>query len=172
MDNEALALIERIIEEHKTLMKDLETVDKVANDAQAMRSFEKAKEAFVPGRLNQSQGLDELEGLLKTIEQGLDGHFGREETGLMSVFEEHGDKEIASSFHSLLEEHEEMRERIKNSLGQITALADGGLSRHIWEATANDIRAHIGHTRRLLGRHAAAEQELLHKLQTILSEGS
>ena len=46
----------------------------------------------------------------------------------------------------------------------------GQLSRHIWEATVHDLRAHITHTRKLIEAHAEIEQELLHTLKKEITE--
>ena len=165
---EALALIEKIIEEHKIIMQRVQTLERVANDAEAMIGFEKARDAFMPGRFEQKLGLQELQESLETIDKGLREHFKREETGLLTAFERHGNKEMASALHSLLLEHEDLKDRLAHSKKNVAELIGGGLSRHLWEASAHDMRAHISHTRKLLEAHAEIEQELLHKLRARL----
>jgi len=167
MEN-AIALIDQIIEEHKTIMQRVQTLEQVANDAQAIVGLEKAKEAFMPGRLEEKQSLQKLQELLETIDQGLQAHFNREETGLLTAFEKHGDKKLASALRSLLLEHEDLRNRFSHSREHVAELAGGGSSRHMWEASAHDMRAHISHTRKLLEAHAEIEQELLHALRSEL----
>lgn len=169
---EALALIEKIIEEHKVIMQRAQTLERVANDAEAMIGFEKAKDAFMPGRLEQKLGLQELQESLEIIDKGLREHFKREETGLLAAFERHGNKELASALHSLLLEHKDLRDRLARSKKHVAELVGGGLSRHLWEASAHDMRAHISHTRKLLEAHALIEEELLHKLRDQLREES
>jgi len=165
---EALALIEEIIEEHKSIMQGAQTLEQVASDAEAMVGLEKAKETFMPGRFEQEQGLKKLQASLEAIDQGLRAHFNREETGLLVVFEKHGNKELASALRSLLLEHEDLRNRLAHSKKHVAELVSGGLSRHLWEASAHDMRAHISHTRKLLEAHAEIEQELFHRLRTEL----
>ena len=157
-----LALIEQVIEEHKTI---LQRLDQVINDAEALRSFEKAKEVFIPGRLDQKVGLDKLEELVNLVDKGLQAHFDREETAMLAVFEEQGDNELASAFHSLLLEHKNLRNRLTHTKNHVTQLTTGELSRFHWEATAHDMRTHISHTRKLLEAHAGVEQELLLSLR-------
>ena len=169
---EALALIEKIIEEHKIIMQRVQTLERVASDAEAVIGFEKARDAFMPGRFEQELGLQELQESLETIDKGLRGHFKREETGLLTAFERHGNKELASALHSLLLEHEDLRDRLAHSKKHVAELIGGGLSRHLWEASAHDMRAHISHTRKLLEAHALIEEELLHKLRDQLREES
>ena len=165
-----LALIELIIEEHKTI---LQRMDQVANDAEALQNFEKAKEVFMPGRPDQNAGLVELEKLANVISQGLQAHFNREETAVLAVFEEKGGKELASAFNSLLSEHNDLRHRLTYTKDRISRLVSGEIARTYWEATAHDMRAHITHTRKLLEVHANAEQELLQSLhKRLLGEKS
>ncbi len=163
-----LALIEQVIEEHKAIFQRL---DQVINDAEALRSFEKAKEVFMPGRLDQKVGLDNLEELVNLVDQGLQAHFDREETAVLAAFEEQGDRELASAFHSLLLEHKDLRNRLAHTKNHVSQLTSRELSRHTWEATAHDMRAHITHTRKLLEAHAEVEQELLRSLRRRLLGG-
>jgi DNA repair ATPase RecN len=48
---------------------------------------------------------------------------------------------------------------------RIAELRHGTLDRHQWEASANDMRAHLSHTRKLLEAHAAVETELMLELR-------
>ena len=167
---EAIALIDRIIAEHKTILRRVQTLERVANDAEAIAGFEQAKEAFVPGRFDQKQGLQKLQVLMETTEQGIQAHFQREETALLAFFEENEDKDLATDFRSLLLEHEDLRNRFVHSKKHLGELTGGGMSRHLWDASANDMRAHISHTRKLLKAHAEIEQELLQTLRRQLAE--
>lgn len=167
---ETLALIEKIVEEHKSIMQGVQTLEQAASDAEAIVGLEKAKETFMPGRLEQEQGLKKLQTSLEVIDQRLRAHFNREETRLMDVFEKHGNKELASALRSLLLEHEDLRNRLAHSKKHVAELVSGGLSRHRWEASAHDMRAHISHTLKLLEAHAEIEQELFHRLRTELTK--
>ena len=168
---EALALIEKIIDEHKVILQGVQALEGAANDAEAIGSFEKAKDAFMPGRFDQQQGLQKLQELLETIDEGIEAHFNREETALLTAFEKHGDRNLVSALHSLLMEHEDLRHRFGHSRNHVAELTSGGLSRHVWESSAHDMRAHISHTRKLLEAHAATEQELFRKLRSELMKG-
>jgi len=162
---DAVAVIDRIIGEHKKIFQGLQTLEQEANDAMALKGLEKAKDTFMPGRLEQKEGLQDLEKLLETIDKGLRGHFSFEETYLLGAFEKHSDKKLISVLHSLLLEHEDIRNRLAHSKEHIAELIKGELSRHVWEASAHDMRAHLAHTRKLIEAHAAIEQELLHSLR-------
>ena len=160
-----LALIEQILAEHKLIIQRAQTLEQVANDAETIVGLEKAKDAFMPGRFEPKQGLQKLKEALAVIDKGVKAHFDREEKGLLAAFEKHGDKEFVSALRSLLLEHEDLRDRLAHSKKHVAELTDGGLSRHVWEASAHDMRAHISHTRKLFEAHAEIEQELFQKLR-------
>lgn len=167
---EALAIIERIIQEHKVIIRGVHSLERVANDAEAMMGFDKAKDAFMPGRFEQKQGLQQLQDLMGIVDKGLRKHFRFEETALLAAFEKHGDKEMASALQSLLLEHRDIRNRLDHSKRHVSELVSGNMTRHLWEASAHDMRAHMSHTRKLIDAHTSIEQELLHKLKRRLQE--
>ncbi len=163
--NEALALIDKMIEEHKQIIGKFRSLEQVANDAQALFALDRAKEGFMPGRFDQRQGLLKLEESLEIIDQRVQAHFNREETGLLTVFEKHGDQMLVSALQSLLAEHAEIRKRLAHSKKHVAELMVGELSRHVWDASAHDVRAHISHTWRLFQSHAQSEQKLFQTLR-------
>ena len=165
---ETAALIDRLIEEHKLIIKDVQSLQNAANDASLLVGLKEARETFVPGRFDQKQSLKKLQELLETIDKGLRAHFNREETLLLAAFEKHGDRKLVTTLKSLLLEHEDLRGRLSHSKVHIAELVSGGLARHRWEASANDMRAHLSHTRKLLEAHAAIENELLVELRRYL----
>lgn len=84
----------------------------VANDTETLTGFDKAKDLFMPVRLDGKKGLAAFEQLLDTITQGIHGHFSLEEGSLMHIFGEHGDKKLSTVLHSLLLEHEDLKDRL------------------------------------------------------------
>jgi hemerythrin-like domain-containing protein len=168
---EAFALIEQLIEEHKQILQRFQTAEQVANDAVAILELDKAEEGFVPGRFgDQRQGLQNLQELLEAIEKGLQGHFDREETRLLTVFEQHRGGMLASGLRVLLLEHQEIKDRIAESKKEVAELASGNLSREVREGGAWGVRVYLSHTRKLIQAHAQSEQELFYKLRTELME--
>ena len=167
---EVIVLIEKIIEEHKLITQRAQTLEQVADDVSALPGLDKAKEDFMPGRFDQRQGLQKLAESLEMIDKGLQAHFEREEKALLTAFEKHGGKMLVSALHSLLLEHEDLRGRFAHSKKHVTELTSGGLSRHVWEASAHDMRAHISHTRKLLEAHANSEHKLLMSLRSQLKK--
>lgn len=165
---EALALIEKIIEEHKQILGNIRALEQVTNDAGALRVLDIAKEGFMPGRPDQAEGLHKLDELLAITNSGIRAHFNREETGLLAAFEEHGGEMLISALRALLLEHDVIRKRFVHAEQLVTELKTGDLSRHVWEASAHDMRAHIAHTRNLFEVHARSEQNLLRTLRNRL----
>jgi hypothetical protein len=160
-----IAVIDNLIAEHKVVLKDTKSLEDLANDASILAGLEEARGTFVPGRFDQKHSLLRLKESLETIEKGLHEHFNREETGLLSAAEKYGDREIVTALNSLLLEHKDLRNRLSHSREHIAKLINGGMGRHQWEASANDMRAHLSHTRKLLEAHAAIENELFVELR-------
>ena len=172
---EVIALIDKIIDEHKSMFRDFENVEQVANDAEAIIGLAEAKETHMPGRSDQKENLLDLEQLLETIDKGIGAHFNREEVALLNAFQQHGDTKLTSALQSLLVEHNNLTERLAHSKQEVATLIGGSLSRQIWEATAYDMRAYLSQTRKLFEEHARIEQELLLTLRRELigaAEGS
>lgn len=163
-------IIQQIIEEHKVIGKGFESLETTANDALALVGLEKAKGTLVPGRFDQKAGLQSLRESLDSVEKGLRAHFEREETLLLAAFRKHGGEELVSALNTLLMEHKDLLGRFEQCQKDIAGLQKGGMSRHLWEASANDMKAHIAHTRKLLMAHAEIEQELLHRLKAQMQE--
>jgi len=120
----------------------------------------------VPGRFgDQRQGLQNLQESLEAIEKGLQRHFDREETGLLTVFEQHRGGMLASGLRVLLLEHQEIKDRIVESKKEVAELVSGDLSREVREGKAWGVRVYLSHTRKLIQAHAQSEQELFYELR-------
>jgi hemerythrin-like domain-containing protein len=164
-----VALIDELIEEHKQILQNFQTIEQVANDVSGIIQLDKAKEDFLPGRFNdQKQGLQNLRDSLETIENGLQKHFDREEKQLSAALKQHKSETLASGLRLLLLEHKELKERIAESKKEVVELAVESLSREVREGKAWGVRVFISHTRKLIEAHAQSEQELFHKLRAEL----
>lgn len=168
--NEVLALIDKIIAEHKTLLGGLAQLDQGANDALALAALEEGTQKFVPGRFDQRETAQKLAERLEGIDRGLRAHFSREETGLSVAVVEYGDEKMTSALRALLMEHKDLRTRLAESKERVAELGDSKFSTSVWIANAHDARAHIAHTRKLLEAHAGLEQELIGGLRKTLKE--
>lgn len=165
MGDDTLTLIDKIIEEHQEAFVRFKDIDGLCSDAAAVSGIDEAKEAFIPGRLDREQGLQKLLELLETIDQGLLAHFDREETALLLAFEIYGDSKLVSALNALIAQHAEFRNRLAHSKKHVAELMSGSLARHKWEASAQDMRAYVSHTKRLIEGHAAGELPLLRELR-------
>lgn len=163
---ENISLIDAVIEEHKQLMEDIQASEHVANDLAAIVVLDNLTDDFEPASLDRNKrSVQDLQRSLEKMDKGLQAHFSREETALLTAFEDRGGRALASALRALIVEHQGLKDRIEKSKQQAAELLSGGMSRNIWEPTAYGLRAHIRHTRRLLEAHALSEQELLQELR-------
>lgn len=167
---ETIAIINQIIDEHKVILRHTHDLEQVANDVESMMTFDKGKEVFMPGRLDQKHGLQKFQELWLRVEEGLKAHFSKEETQLLAAYQKDGDEKLVTTLQTLLPEHKDIRDRLDQEKKYMATLTTGQISHTIWQATAYDLRAHITHTRKLLEAHAEIEQELLHTLRKKITE--
>jgi len=163
--HDVLALIEKIIEEHKLITQRAQDLELAANDANMLVGLDQAKQDFMPGQFDQGQGLRKLTESLEKLDNGLQIHFEREEKALLAAVEKYADKSLMSTLHSLLSEHDDIRRRFAHSKKTVSELTSGELSRPVWEASAYDMRAHISRTWKLLKAHARGEEAMLMSLR-------
>lgn len=173
MSTVILAAIERIILEHKRIMQNLNDIEHIANDAEAMSTIDKAKSDFMPGKLNHKNGILELQEMYEKLNSGIRAHFNFEETELTRALEQTKHPEAVEALHMLLLEHNDLRDRFAQAQNEIARLARGDLDKNLWQAAGYDMRAHLTYTHKMLLVHAGKEQEMLlalkHKLE---AEGS
>ena len=165
-----IELIEQLIVEHRIFNERATNLEQVANDAHLLDGLDEAKDAFTATRPGAGGGLGKLESLLDDISPWLNRHFDREETILLKAVKERGTQEMVNAFNALLLEHTELRNRVGQSREQITMLKSGTLARHRWEASANDIRDHLTHTRTLLESHSTMENGLFAEMKKLFQE--
>ncbi len=166
---EALALIEKIIEEHRIILGDIRDFTKSANDVVAIRGLGQAQEDFVPGRLeDQKQSLGNWQESLSAVDRGIQAHFQREETALVDAVAEYGDNDLASVLRHWLAEHKELRERLSRMKQDVAGLVGDPSAQAVWQEKAWGIRVYMTHTGKLFGVHARGEQKMLVKLRNSL----
>ncbi|MBI2860449.1 MAG: hemerythrin domain-containing protein [Chloroflexi bacterium] len=166
---DVLAMIDRIIEEHKRIIGDLQAMEKMANDLGAIGGLERAEGEFVPGRWEDHvQGLGRWKSALDVIERAISRHFHFEETFLMPAVERHGTSEMAPAWRVWLAEHAELRERLAKLGIDMDELKVAETHHVIWQGKAWGIRVYMVHTRKLFEIHASSEQELLQKMRSYL----
>jgi hypothetical protein len=160
-----VAIIDKIIEEHKILLAQAVQLESITNDASAMMAMAKSKEVFVPGRYNQINTLNIFENLRIKTQEGLFAHFNREETSLLDAILEFGNQNFINSLKKLLAEHNNFKVNLESLKNETDELINGELSRAMWETKAYDLRAHISEMHRMLHQHAQNEQNLLNDIR-------
>lgn len=160
-----LDLIEQLIAEHKILSEKTLSLENAVNDARLISDLTQARDTFVPGRFDQTEKLKVMEGMLNSIDIWLEKHFNREETVLLQAVEQYGDMQLTESLNKLLFEHSDLRYRIAHSKKRVAELLSGSLHQHVWNASANDARSYLSHTRTLLETHAGMENRLFSEIR-------
>jgi hypothetical protein len=160
-----IAIIDKIIEEHKILLAQAVQLENITNDAGAMMAMAKSKEVFVPGRYDQVDTLKIFEKLRNKTQEGLYAHFNREETSLLDAIVEFGNQNIITGLKKLLAEHKNLKYNLESLKIEIDELINGELSRAMWESKAYDMRAHISEIHRNLEQHAQNERILLNEIR-------
>jgi hypothetical protein len=161
---EIAAIIERVIAEHKVILADLKSLEKVSNDAVALKAIDKGKEAFMPGRRASKDGLNQLEAVRAKLDAGLRKHFQWEEVTLLDAFNEYKANSLIKILKTLMSEHEDIREGLGELKGLIEELHTEQMSHQLWEAKAYDMRAHMSNLQKTIETHALNEQRLLNDL--------
>jgi len=168
--DETSQLIDQLIAEHKVINERTGALEKAANDATLLSDLKEARDTFVPGELFQSENLKKLEQMLEAICTWLEKHFNREETVLLPAVKKDGDQKLVTALSSLLFEHTDLRDRMSHSRKRVTELLGGRLAQNLWDATANDVRTYLSHTRKLLTTHAAKENHFFKELRRYLKK--
>jgi hypothetical protein len=166
---DVLAIIERVIQEHKVILSEFKELETISNDSLALEAIKQSKEAFMPGRLSPRQGLHKMNEIRDKLEEGLEKHFSMEETKLLEAFEKYADKSLVKALQTLLTQHSEIRVHLNELKELISELLPEELSRHLWESKAYDMRAHATNIHNLLDAHAREEKRILDQLRKELT---
>ncbi len=155
---EILDLLDHLIAEHES--GGHPSGSGVASLVIILEEFDSVHARFTPGRLDQGQELANIEKTMESAITFLNQHFDYEETLLLRGIEEYGDPDMVASFLALIREHDYLKTRARRVMELIRELRSGELSYQHWNASANDLKAYLYQTRKLLENHAARETEL------------
>jgi hypothetical protein len=158
------AIVQKVIAEHKVILADFKALEKMSNDATALKAIQKTKEVFMPGRLNSSEGLKQFEDLRAKLEKGLLDHFHWEEITLLEAFTLYKGFSMVSALKTLMAEHDTIREGLGELKGLMDELRSERLSHQMWETKGYDIRARITQLFKTVETHAMGEMVLLNDL--------
>ena len=170
MKDHIIEILDQLIEEHHTGDERTAILQEYANETTILNKMDKAQESFIPGRLDQASGLNKLDELMSEVSSFMNRHFTHEETVLLGAIEELNDAELLKAFTTLLREHDYLKIRLSRVRELIDDLKSGTLVRQHWDASANDLKAYLKHTRKLLEMHSGTETELFINLRNHLAE--
>lgn len=155
--------IDNIIAEHQVILGRFSELEAVSNDVTAVGAYDKARDMALASE--EEQHLPRLQSTLEETNLKLKAHFDREDTALLSGFEQHGNRKLLLAFRSLLSDHEEIRAQLVRVGESVSRLRAGGTSPGDWEERTKRMRTAITETRERLAAHASDEQDLLLKLR-------
>ncbi len=168
--NEALSLIDQIIDEHKHIMLGMQTTENAANDVAALFELYKPVEGSAPQTPSDyRQHMSELQSSLNKVEELLLHHFAHEEKLLKIASEKGPESTITSALKVLMDEHGEIKRRIQREKKDIAEIIAGGLSDNEVGGKSFMVRAYLRHTMTLIEAHAHTEEELLQALREELT---
>ena len=167
---EAVSLIDRIIDEHKLIMHDMQTTENAANDIAALFELYKPVEGSAPQTSSDyRQHMSDLQSSLNTVEELLLHHFAHEEKLLKIASQKGPESAITSALKVLIDEHGEIKRRIHREKNDIAEIIDGRLSDNEVGGKSFMVRAYLRHTMTLIEAHAHTEEELLQSLREELT---
>jgi len=172
--SEALTLVQQILDEHKQIHSDFQSLDQVGGDVEAAARVgsDKTKEDFVPKGLDPAgEGIKKWRAQLEAIDRGLKAHFKREETALANAFIREGTPELARSLNELLTEHAQLNQHVAKLLKDAEAIAAGGARIEVWEGKGWGMKTNLQKFQAELEAHAERERVLLGQLKTHLHKG-
>jgi iron-sulfur cluster repair protein YtfE (RIC family) len=170
---EALAIVNQILDEHKEIHANFESLGAVSGDIEAAARLhsDKTKDYFVPKSLDdQGRGLARWRQILESIDAGLKAHFNKEETALTEAFQREGTPELASALKQLLAEHDDINKHVAKLMKDAEDIAAGGLRIEVWEGTGWGMKTNIQRLQEQIAAHAESERLLLGKMKAHLSK--
>ena len=164
----SIELIDKLLQDHATIVQDTQGA---CSDATALANLTQADKDFSPGRLDRAEGIKKLQNTIGHCESGVADHFKEEETALLEVFKNYGDDNLMGQFHTLLKQHQELKDRFAEAKNRVDKLVSGEITGGSWNASANDLMTYMNRTRQLIEEHASTEHTLFRSLREGLSKG-
>ena len=162
MDN--LAIINRVLEEHRTIRGHIKLVGDSIVDREALLNLRKTRADWVPGQLEDMlEKQNKLQQTMAALDEGLRGHFDFEEKALPPLLGE-------LFMRALVLDHQEIKKEIENAKSIVVNTRLEGLSRDELLAKEADIQKVVDSMSRKIEEHAAREEIILEMLQRALEE--
>ncbi len=159
-----LAVINRIIEWHRTIREHTKLVGDSITDREALVSLTGARSDWIPGRLEGlSEKQEKLQQTLRYLDEGLKNHFFVEEEILPPLLGE-------LFTRALVLEHREISAAISEAKSIVADIRLEGLGREELLSKESHIRQVTDNIRRLFEEHATREEVVLDMLQKALED--
>lgn len=160
MDN--LAIINRIIEEHKVIRTHIKLVGDSVSDKESLNALNEVRSGWIPGRLDLLvEKQKKLQTTMALLGDGLEKHFSYEEQYLPPIFGEF-------LIQALLFEHSAVNREIEKAKQMLTGLKTEGMSRDEILTSELRIQQTIGSMSQTIEEHAVREEVILGMLQRSL----
>ena len=161
---DSLAIINRVIEEHQRIREHVKLVGDSVNDPEALKSLEKARADWIPGRLEAvSEKQKRLQQTLSALGEGLKRHFDFEEEALPPLLGE-------LLMQSLIIDHRAMMKGIDEAKSIAADIKIEGLSRDELLSKEASIQQMVNDICQLVEEHAAREETILEMVKRALEE--
>lgn len=160
-----LALIERIIEEHRKIREHVRLAGEAVNDIEAMFTLQRATSGWAQSSL---EGLRARQGQLlqavSFLEEGLKNHFGFEEEYLPPLFGE-------QLMNALIFEHRGVRRQIAKARDMLASARLEKLNQRELLAKKAEIQQTISDISQTVEEHARHEEIILDMMKKALTAG-
>mgnify|MGYP003572433059 FL=1 len=81
------------------------------------------------------------------------------------MFKKYGNDDQLSQFHTLLKQHQELKDRFAEASSRVNKLVSGEITGGNWNSSANDLLTYMNKTRQLIEEHASTEHTLFRDLR-------
>ena len=161
---DSLAIINRVIEEHQRIREHVKLVGDSVSDPEALRSLEKVRADWIPGRLEDvSEKQKRLQQTLSVLGEGLKRHFDFEEKALPPLLGE-------LLMQSLIIDHRAIMKEIGEATPVVADTKLEGLNRDELIAKESHIQQMVNNICQLVEEHTTREETILFMVQTALKE--
>jgi len=158
----SLALINRVIAEHKNISRHVKLVGDSVPDREALAALEKAYGDFAPDQMKAlSEKLVKLQQSLSALDEGLKNHFAFEEEILPSLL-----GELLMRWLSI--EHDEIKSKINEAKSEAATTRLEGLNRDELLFKGFNLQKIIDNMGWLIEEHASKEETLLGMIKKAL----
>lgn len=161
-----LAVINRIIDEHRHIRSHAKLVGDSINDQEAMMSLQKVRPNWIPGQMELlAEKQNKLTQTISFLNEGLTNHFAREEKYLPPLL---GD----FLMDAIVMDHQGIKAAIEETRDTVASTELEGLSREELLSEEMKIQQKISNLLSLIEDHASREELILEMVQKVLEKKS